>query len=218
MLKLTEHHLATRGEHLPPVDESLLLDYVMAQNGTFARGRRPGLEVCVPVAHYNVRGLRAIQPYAQWGYPRVPAELLALCFTVSQTVARDEPREALFHLSFDIEQHDTQPSGHILCMAGWHLEFPQQHATASRVEAINKGAGTSEERAIIEVHSHHHEFAFFSEDDDRDEGQMSFRVYGVLGRIFEQPTIRTRIGLFGHFFQYPATEFFEIPQGVYLVG
>ena len=134
--------------------------------------------------------------------------------SLSRHVAKQAPREALFHLSFDQDTHGSFVPDHILCMDGWHLEFPEQRATEDEVELIHKGYGTSEERAIIEVHSHHHGEAQFSEKDDRDEGGCSFRVYGVLGTIFERPTITTRVGLFGNFMQYNASEFFELPEGL----
>lgn len=216
-VQLTDYHLARRGQLLPPVDEKLFLDYVFAGNGTFARGRRPGLEACIPVVAMTVRGLRSVEPYVQWGFPKVPAQLLVLMFSLAQTLAKTEPREALFHLTFD--QHkghpgEPQPRGHVLCLEGWHLIFPPQRATAEHVELLHQGAGTSEAEALIEVHSHHHESAFFSERDDEDEGAMSFRLYGVIGSIFVNPSIRVRVGLFGHFYEYPASEFFEMPEGV----
>ncbi|HEX8708848.1 MAG TPA: Mov34/MPN/PAD-1 family protein [Pyrinomonadaceae bacterium] len=215
--KVAEHHIARRGELLPPVDESLMLDYVLGRGGLFARGRRPGLEVCMPVAAplAPVRGLAPVVTYAQWGFPKVPAGFLALMLAISRHVARAEPREALFHLSFDAaDPHEPLTAGHILCDRGWHLEYPDQRREKGRVELVNKGRGTSEERAIIEVHSHHHDKAYFSPEDDEDEGGMSFRVYGVLGTIFSRPALRTRIGLFGHFFLYPAAEFFELPAEI----
>jgi hypothetical protein len=143
---------------------------------------------------------------------------------ISESPGIKEPREALFHLSFDSTTADRGPQtaesavigrpSSVLSEAGWHLEFPQQTATADHVEPVHKGAGSSEERAIIEVHSHHYEPAFFSPQDDADEGTMSFRIYGVIGTIFAHPAIRVRVGLFGHFFEYIASEFFEMPEGV----
>lgn len=231
--------MARRGELLPPVDEALLQDYVLAGNGIFTRGRRPGLEACIPIADAPVRGLRPVDPYVAFGYPKVPAQILALIFQISQTIAKKEPRETLFHLSFDPpaiaggsdrsgplataggtdKNADLPPAPaacpcHLLCAAGWHLEFPRQQGTADHVEAIEKGAGTSEERAVIEVHSHHEMDPVFSPTDDADEGTMSFRLYGVIGTIFSNPSIRVRVGLFGHFYEYPASEFFELPEGV----
>lgn len=213
-LKFTEHYFATRGRQLPPVDDKLMLDYVVGTGGVYARGRRPGLEACIPIADARVRGLRGVLPYVQWGYPKVPASMLALIFAVSQNVSKNESREALFHLTFSPVEPALGSRAHILCEDGWHLEFPQQLASAERVEPVHKGAGTSEEEALIEIHSHHREAAYFSDQDDADEGTMSFRLYGVIGTIFDQPAIRMRVGLFGHFYEYPASEFFDMPEGV----
>jgi hypothetical protein len=213
----------------------------------------------LPVAPAPVRGLRELQPYVQWGYPKVAAEILALIFTVSQTIAKKEPREALFYLKFEDARIDwvcetcqvsnrsmpgercwfckqadpvaTAPGsdlalpdgrasatvceGHLLCVNGWHLLFPEQRGTEHHVEPLQRGPGTAEAEALIEVHSHHAMEAKFSDEDDVDEGGgMSFRVYGVIGTIFLSPAIRARVGLFGHLYEYPASEFFELPEGV----
>ena len=209
-VRLTEHHFARIGEQLPPVNESLLLDYVVASNATYARGRRPGLEVCMPVS-FNlqpVRGLAQVASYAQWGYPKVPLLLVGTMLDVSRAACAEKPTEALFHLSFS---EDTSGcSGHPVCAAGWHLEWPEQRATEDSVIALNAGAGTSVERAIIELHSHHNMRPDFSPSDNKDESQ-GFRVYAVIGEIFTRPAIRARVGLFGHFWEYGASEFFELP-------
>jgi hypothetical protein len=214
IFKSTEHHIAERGQHLPPVDESLMLDYVMGGNGTFARGRRPGMEVCMPIAPALIRGLAPVPAYVQWGYPKIQAAQVELILSISRHVAKTVPREALFHLSFDRAAHGQYVHGHVSCMNGWHVEFPEQHATPDKVKPLQQGTGTSEDRAVVEIHSHHRDPAYFSPKDDKDEGGMSFRVYGVLGTIFEKPTIRMRVGLFGHFFEYPASEFLELPVGL----
>jgi hypothetical protein len=215
-LRLTDHHFARRGELLPPVDESLMLDYVVAANGTFARGRRPGLEVCLPVSLHKVRGLAPISPYAQWGYPKIPKLALSRMLALSLSACSIRPTEALFHLSWDTPTSEVLDGTALYLNPGmWCLERPEQHATKDRVEPVRKGAGSSEARAIVEVHSHHYDKAFFSQQDNEDEGGCSFRVYAVLGTIFDRPTIRARVGLFGHFFEYPASEFFELPEGLF---
>jgi hypothetical protein len=214
--RLTEHHLARRGEQLPPVDETLMLDYVYTGNGTFARGRRDGLEVCMPVALYQARGLRRSFPYLQWGYPRLPARFMERMLSISRDRCATGIREALFHFSFDKSGRlqSYGPGSKVLDFhQGWHMEFPDQRGREDRVELVNKGLGTSEERAVIEVHSHPTDRAYFSDDDDRDEGGMSFRVYCIIGHIFNRPQVRARIGLFGHFYECPAAEFFELPEG-----
>lgn len=212
-LCLTDHHFHRPGHDLPPVDESLLFDYVVASNATFARGRRPGIEVCMPVgfSFINARrassegssitsmsGLAPLFAYLQWGYPKVPEYIFTSMLTGAQARSAYEPKEMLFHLSWS-------GSGR------WQLEIPQQTATDQSVVPIETGAGTSTERAIIEVHSHHDMPADFSAQDDIDESQ-GFRIYAVIGRIFDKPEIRTRVGLFGHFLEWPSGEVFELPE------
>jgi hypothetical protein len=216
-VRLTDHHFARRGGHLPPVDESLWLDYVCGAGGVYARGRRPGLEVCMPVASARVRGLAGVEPYVQWGFPRLPARFLDRMVGASVARCADAPTEALFHLTYDEERryHFAQPHSKVMDFhLGWHLEYPEQHATDQRVRPVHQGTGSSEARAVIEVHSHVDGEAVFSEVDDADEGGLSFRVYAVLGRIFDRPEIRCRVGLFGHFMEWTAAEFFELPDGV----
>ena len=214
---VTEHHFARRGEQLPPVDESLWLDYVCGAGGVYARGRRPGLEVCMPVASARVRGLKGVEPYVQWGFPRLPARFLDRMIGAARARCAHVPTEALFHLTFDPEGRLQPAQPHSAVMdfhLGWHLEFPEQHATDQRVRPVHQGKGSSEDRAVIEVHSHVSGEAVFSEVDDADEGGLSFRVYAVLGRIFDRPEVRCRVGLMGEFMQWPAAEFFELPEGV----
>lgn len=209
---LTEYHFALSGIDLPGVNENLLLDYVIASNGVFARGRRPGLEVCMPVSFtlQPLRGLKHVSSYAQWGYPKVPVELLDRMVAVSRAVCNIAPREALFHLRFDRECLSTECTQHVACGAGWHVEWPYQRAGSDFVEPVLTGIGTSTERAVIELHSHHEMRAEFSPRDNEDESQ-GFRVYAVIGKLFSKPEISTRIGLFGHFWQYSAAEFFDLP-------
>lgn len=215
--RITENHFALRDEQLPPVDESLLYERVVGSTGTFVRSRKDGLEACVPVALYRMHGLKPVEPYVQWGYPKVPAPLVDLMLQVSRVRSRTVLKEALFHLSFGDAHFKNciEPAfGPSSPSRGWHLECPDQHATDEEVRPLHQGQGSSEARAIIEVHSHHAGEARFSEKDDADEGGPTFRIYAILGTIFERPTIRARVGLFGHFMEYPAGEFFELPEGL----
>lgn len=211
MLRLTDHHFAQPGQPLPPVDESLLLDVVVGGNGTFVRSRRPGLEACIPIALYELRGLAPILPYVTWGFPKVPARFLQRILALSRTRCVPELKETLFHLSWNERPTPYTGATTILDFTdGWHLEFPDQKAEDNSVVPVETGAGTSTERAIVELHSHHTMPADFSEDDDTDEAQ-GFRIYAVIGTIFDTPTIRVRVGVFGYFFDYWANEFFELP-------
>jgi hypothetical protein len=211
--QLTAHHLARPGAAVPPFDDSLLCDYVHAANGLFVRSRKPGLEVCVPVAIYTARGLSDFETYVRWDLPRVPARLVSAMLAVSQGACNAGAREALFHLRFDESGHAAAEPDHISCEGGWHAEMPEQRATDQSVIATGTGLA-SRERATIELHSHHAMAADFSPDDDADEGRLSFRVYAVVGRIFDRPELRARVAVFGHFHECPASIFFELPEGL----
>lgn len=209
--QLIAYHNAYVGEALPAAEPSLLLEYVTAANGVYARGIRPGLEVLLPVSFslQPVRGLAEVESYARFGYPKVPAALVSEMLRVSREVCRERPTEALFYLLY-AEGGDSPmpltPRDLVARSGGWWCVYPEQEATDREVRA------RAAEAAIIELHSHHAMKAEFSPDDNEDE-QM-FRVYCVVGAVFEQPTIRARVGLFGHFMERSAAEFFELPDGL----
>jgi len=78
---------------------------------------------------------------------------------------------------------------------------------------MEKGAGSSYERAIIEIHSHHRMPAEFSPDDDREE--TGFRIYGLIGnlnpRTAQWPKIKFRVGVYGDWWPLPADRIIEMP-------
>jgi PRTRC genetic system protein A len=94
----------------------------------------------------------------------------------------------------------------------WRLAIPEQERSATSCKPIGAAVapGGSYEKAVIEVHSHHSMSAFFSSTDDKDE--QGFRIYGVLGTIFDRPTLRLRIGVYGQFWEVPAEDFFELGE------
>ena len=66
---------------------------------------------------------------------------------------------------------------------------------------------------LIEVHSHHNMAAFFSGTDDREE-RAGFRIYSVIGNLARKPTILTRVGIYGHFWQIPSSWVYNLPSGI----
>ncbi len=209
---MIEHFFAFPNQPLPPVDEHKLLDYVVAANATFVRSRRPGLEVCLPVSvnFEAVRGLAPLAPYAQWGFPRIPLKLVETMLAVSKGVCTVSPREALFYLHFNEVTDCKSLLPHVACESGWHVLMPGQRASVDSVVPLDPISNIVAD-AVVELHSHHAMRAEFSSDDDADESQ-GFRVYAVIGTIFDNPIIHARVGLFGHFYDYPASEFFELPE------
>jgi PRTRC genetic system protein A len=185
----------------PPV-RAAMYEYWLAGNGVFVRGKREGLEAMVLVAPAQVKGLPELTPYCHLQYPPLPAGALELILDLSRQACSDgrKMREALFHIEWTGGQ--------------WKLHFPDQEASGASVlpKETEQGEGTSYARCIIEVHSHHQMKAFFSGTDNADE--QGFRLYGVLGEIFERPTLRLRVGVYGDFMEVPASVAFELPKGI----
>jgi PRTRC genetic system protein A len=178
---------------LPPIG-AFLYEYVLASNGVFVRAQRPEFEAQPLIGHvYNpVRGLPELNPAVSMRTELVPAGLVAaMCLRAYKAA----PREILFYLA----QRD-----------GWKLRIPLQHQSAGSVIAVNPFSGGVD--TAIEVHSHHSMRAFFSSTDNKEE-QVGFRIYAVLGRIdSEQPEIRVRVGIYGHFQEIPANWVFDLPD------
>jgi hypothetical protein len=61
----------------------------------------------------------------------------------------------------------------------------------------------------MDLHSHGVLPPFFSPTDDRDE--QGFRIYAVIGEVDRSPGIRVRVGVYGHYFDVPASQVFEVP-------
>lgn len=202
MSKLVTHNIF-EGEDMPPIPPTVLYEYWLAGNGLYLRAKRTGLEVLMPLTQYEVRGLPNLDPYLKLAYPPVPEELVVQTVELSRK-ARDikgQPLEKLFHFSYNED------------LSNWQLEVPAQVQTGSSVKSLESGTGSSYERAVLELHSHHSMRAFFSTTDNRDEAR-AFRLFGVIGRIFEHCEIRLRIGVFGHFWEVAANTVLELPQGL----
>lgn len=190
------------GDNLPPVAPAVLYQYWLTGSGIYLRAWRAGIEVFMPVAKGEVRGLARLEPYLKMEYPPIGNDLLERAVELSRQ-AKDwlgRPVEKLFHFSWDTGQSQ------------WRLEIPAQIQSSCRVRPLESGPGSSYERAILELHSHNLMPAFFSQTDNRDESR-SFRLFAVIGRLFdEQPQIRVRVGVFGHFWEIPASRVFFKPD------
>jgi hypothetical protein len=92
------------------------------------------------------------------------------------------------------------------------LYTPPQAQGATWVYATDTSAESAYVKALIEVHSHHWMEARFSSDDNRDE--VGFRVYGVLGRIFDRPELKLRVSVYGDWSEIPASDVFDLPAVV----
>ena len=191
---------------LPP-QHAQLYEYIFARNGIFVRAERPELAACIPISSDAVRppivlppGDYDLQPFVHFRLPPVIAPLVAQMVEMAQDV-RDtagNPQEIFFGL-------------HWLGW-GWGLIVPEQDAGAAFVRPTNP-YDPAVSQAIIEVHSHHRMAACFSTTDDRDE--TGFKLYGVLGDLDQQPTLRLRVGIYGHHHDIPASSVLSLPHFVH---
>ncbi|MBS1789670.1 MAG: hypothetical protein JST85_18240 [Acidobacteria bacterium] len=192
------HYLLANAAELPPISAPLY-EYVFAGNGVFKRATRKEISAMIPVRECAIRGLASVEPELSVQFDRVPEPIIYQILNVACEAARQE-LEILFHLS--------------LVDGKWRLEVPPQIQRYDSVEPMEKGAGSSYERAIIEIHSHHRMPAEFSPDDDREEA--GFRIYGVIGnlnpRTAHWPKINFRVGVYGDWWPLPADRVIEMPS------
>jgi PRTRC genetic system protein A len=197
MLNLIQHLVVKENGTLPEIPDCLYA-YLLAGNGVFLNAKRPGLEVLIPVSITTIVGLPALIPYVHLAQ-RIPKCLLlhALKLSLNQL-----PNEVLFW--FNAKQY-------------WIMQVPRQIACPSSVipmESLDE-MGTS---ALVDLHSHGLLPPFFSKADNQDE--QGFRIYAVLGQIDKLPSIRVRVGVYGNYFDLPASTVFELPEeivDIYLV-
>jgi len=195
------HHVLTR-PGLPAVDASRIYQYVIAREGVFLLAGCSGVEVLMPIsAQTLLPGLVSVSPYVTWKYPLVGAGVVQDLLDrarVARDVERGHMLERLFYLTWEDD---------------WRVHEPEQVQSATCVKAT--AWSEADEMAIIEGHSHHDMRAYFSATDNRDEIiNGGFKVYFVLGRIHEQPQIRTRVCVHGYSWEVPADTFFTLPAGV----
>ncbi|HCF26868.1 MAG TPA: hypothetical protein DEV81_06595 [Cyanobacteria bacterium UBA11049] len=179
---------------LPPI-ASWMKEYWLAGNGVFVRAERSGLSACIPIALCTIPGLPSLTPYVLLPYPLVPTDIVNAMLSAAQAVGK---KEILFYLWY-VED-------------SWQLDIPSQLATSGSVKPL-ADSSKSYESALIEVHSHHSMTAQFSPIDDLEESGK-FRLFAVLGEIFNSPTINVRVGIYNHFWPIPACWVFEMPDEV----
>lgn len=191
MLKLIQHLVVQESGALPEISNCLYA-YIMAGNGLFLYAKRPGLTALIPVSETDVRGLPVLSPFVELAQ-RVPKHLLVRALLLSW---RNLPNELLFWFNLDQQ---------------WKMEVPQQATRCAGVRPLDlvDEKGTC---ALIDMHSHGTLPPFFSQIDDSDE--QGFRIYAVIGHVDRAPSIKVRIGIYGYYFDVPASTVFEVPDQI----
>lgn len=191
MLQLIQHLVVNENGSIQEIPDCLYA-YILAGNGVFLYAKRMGLEVLIPVAFTRIAGLPPVQPYVNLSC-RVPACLLAHALKLSLDHL---PNEMLFW--FNSKEY-------------WTLQIPEQLTTPSSavpVENLDE-MGTS---ALVDLHSHGVLPPLFSRTDNHDE--QGFRIYAVLGEVDKTPYLRVRVGVYGNYFDVPASTVFEMVDGI----
>lgn len=169
---LTQHRTYT-GQPLP---EPWPFDYVLAAQGVIKRVSTPHFEAAFVVAEGLVRGLPVYPGLGVWlRVPRVPVELLGDVVQHARSLGRVEQ---MYHLRWS---------------GKWSVTLPEQQAGAGRVRYDVGDDGD----VVIDLHSHHTMAAYFSRTDDRDE--LGCRFYSVIGTLDDEPTLVTRVGVYGDY-------------------
>jgi hypothetical protein len=171
-----------------PARRGLAFDYVLAGDGLYLVADSDALEVRVPIAGCEVRGLRPVYPACNLKHGRLPQWIWDAIVWAAH-VGHMSGREVLLTVRFD-------PS------VGYRLTIPRQLAGPTHV--VYRPISD----AILEIHSHGPHAAAFSPTDDADE--QGLRLYGVVGRLgTERPDVALRIGAYGHFLPVPWRTVFE---------
>ncbi len=194
MFKLVQHLIVQDDGKLPSIPDCLYA-YLMAGNGVFLYAKREDLEVLIPVSRATIAGLPPLEPFVN--LPRVPAIYM---HHILQASKENLPNEILFWFNFG---HDRQV---------WNLDAPLQICRPASVFPVDKSDPLGIQ-ALIDLHSHALMKPFFSSTDNRDE--QGFRIFAVIGKVDNKPEIRVRVGVYGNYWDIPASMIFELPEEIW---
>jgi PRTRC genetic system protein A len=193
MFKLVQHLIVQHDGKLPSIPDCLYA-YIMAGNGVFLYAERDDLEVLIPISRATIAGLPPLEPFVTM--PHVPAVLMR---HVLQASKENLPNEILFWFNFDHEQQV------------WNLDAPLQICRPASVFPADKSDPLGI-KALIDLHSHALMDPFFSRTDNKDE--QGFRIFAVIGKVNEKPLILVRVGVYGNYWNIPASMIFELPEEI----
>ena len=193
MFKLVQHLVVQDDGKLPSIPDCLYA-YIMAGNGVFLYAKRDDLEVLIPVSRATIADLPLLEPFVNM--PRVPSVLM---HHILQASKENLPNEILFWFNFD---HDRQV---------WDMDAPLQICRPAHVFPVDKSDPLGI-KALIDLHSHALMEPFFSPTDNKDE--QGFRIFAVIGKVNETPEIRVRVGVYGNYWNIPASTIFELPEEI----
>ena len=188
-MPLVDYLIAREGV---PARRGQAYDYVLAGDGLYLVAENRYLEVRVPVANAQVRGLPPIYPCCTLRTGRLSGELWEGIAATARLWSL-YGREVLLAVTFE------EPSG-------YRLLLPEQAVGPKRVFYRPPSP------VVLQIHSHHHYPACFSPTDDADEQGLC--LYGVLGKLdSNRPEVGLRVGAYGHFLPVPWDSAFDGDRG-----
>jgi PRTRC genetic system protein A len=183
MRPIVGYTVFTKGD-VPLGTDGIAYTYRLAADGVCVTAENACLQATIPVATGAIRGIRASHSGVELPHGRVPHALWQAILAVCQAAA-NEQQEVLCEVIWLPEQR-------------YALRQPRQLAGVSAL------AYERQDRALLQLHSHHRMPAFFSATDDQDEQGLG--LYGVLVRLGvagQQPEVLLRVGVYGHYQTLP---------------
>jgi PRTRC genetic system protein A len=164
-------------------ERGLYYNYIFASNGLFIEAENKLMEVRIPIAYCDIRGLAPLKVKINLTYGSIP--------------------QRFFDLSLSMFLSDIEREQYIAVIgdAGYHFYIPLQD---------KEGASVTYEcgdKVVLEMHSHHKMGAWFSGTDDKDE--TGLKVYGVVGNLDKTPIVRLRLGVYGYYMPLAWKEVFD---------
>lgn len=159
--------------------------FVLGAGGLYLEVRRPWLHFvhCIgPIADVAIP-YGVVEPKCEMAFGRVGSALPQLRDFAVHAVA-EAPNEAGGFVLWNTATNT------------WRIEYPAASATTSSFtyETVVPG---EDEHIVLDLHSHGHLSAFFSETDDRDDAG-SVKISGVYGNVdTDAPTVCFRICVLG---------------------
>ncbi|MFC5550755.1 PRTRC system protein A [Massilia aerilata] len=161
--------------------------FLLAEGGLFVEVRRPWLHFIHQLAEHKVVAIPygPVAPKCEMDFGKLGTALAQLKEFAVKARA-DAPIEAAASVLWDHRQKT------------WRIEYPEiiGEASASRIQYRQVEPGPDESVAI-DLHSHGHLNAFFSETDDADD-RGAVKVSGVYGNLdTDKPTVAFRLCVLG---------------------
>lgn len=165
-------------------ERGIYFDYILAGNGLFIEAANPMLSARIPVGECDIRGLAPIKTRISLTYGSIPQSFFDLA--LERFLAEPE-RESYLG---------------VIANAGYHVFLPdQQKEEAKVVYDIGRSV-------ILDIHSHGHMEAFFSEDQD-DKDETGLQLYAVIGNLKDTPMVALRVGVYGYFWPLKWKDVFD---------